>query len=82
VRCAKCGSERIVPRARIPAEGQPKTLQVIVEARPEAFLFKDAAFAGLYVRVCADCGAAEFYVKPESAQRLYKAYQKSQMASE
>jgi hypothetical protein len=81
VRCAKCGSERVVPAAAIPQEGVP-TLQASVFARPAALLFPGATDAGLYVRVCADCGAAELYVHPESARRLYEAYQKSQSASE
>jgi hypothetical protein len=57
-------------------------LQVIVDARPDALLFKGRANAGLYARVCADCGAAELYVKRDSAERLYEAYQKSRSASE
>jgi hypothetical protein len=56
-------------------------LQVIVDARPDALFFKGQANAGLYARVCADCGVAELYVKRESAERLYEAYQKSQSAS-
>jgi hypothetical protein len=43
VRCARCGSGRVVPQARIPAEWEPKTLQVILDARPDALLFKRQA---------------------------------------
>jgi hypothetical protein len=78
LRCARCNSDRVVPRATIwewgrDAGGGP--LQAYVNAKPHALLFRGAVYATLYARVCADCGHTELFA--EGAEELYKAYQQS-----
>jgi hypothetical protein len=50
-----------------------------VYAKPEAAIFKGAAYATLYARICADCGHASLFA--EGAEELYEAYQQSQRGS-
>jgi hypothetical protein len=83
LRCSRCGSGRVVPRATIwdhntysYSGGMP--LQVYVSGKPEALVFRGTVCATLYARVCADCGHAELYA--DGAERLYEAYQRSQTA--
>jgi hypothetical protein len=78
VRCARCGSHRVVPRARLwtHAEGGGP-LQAYVYADPNAVLFKGTTYATLSAKICADCGAVELQVAPHEADGLYEAYRKS-----
>jgi predicted nucleic-acid-binding Zn-ribbon protein len=76
--CAKCGSTRIIPRARV-TEMAPHTHEVSVRVgvteRPEALVFKRDKHVNTYAKVCGDCGYAELYVDDPSA--LYDSYMKS-----
>jgi hypothetical protein len=47
-----------------------------VYAKPDAALFKGAAYATLYARICADCRHTSLFA--EGADALYEAYQQSQ----
>jgi hypothetical protein len=86
VRCVRCGSHRVVPQATIWDQGQHSRglLQAYVYADPNALLFKEAAYATLWARICADCGAADLYVNVSTgeAEGLYKAYRKSKSGAE
>jgi hypothetical protein len=84
VRCARCGSHRVVPRATIwdQGEGSKGTLQAYVYADPNALVFKGTAYATLVARICADCGAAELHVSTREAEGLYEAYRKSKSGAE
>jgi hypothetical protein len=77
-RCTQCGSERVVPKALIWDQGDSSrgTLQAYVYAKPDAALFKGAAYATLCARICADCCHASLFA--EGAEALYEAYQQSQ----
>ena len=78
LRCARCGSERVVPRAAIwdrDSQGGGGSLQAYVYTKPDALVFKGTVYATLYARVCADCGHAELFA--DGAEVLYKAYQQS-----
>jgi hypothetical protein len=80
IRCTKCGSDKVVPRAtiwdRLNRQGSRESLTACVFSSPEALsVFKGPAYAALFARICADCGYAELYA--EGAERLYQAYQRS-----
>jgi hypothetical protein len=45
-------------------------------AKPDAAIFKGAAYATLYARICADCGHTSLFAEASAA--LYEAYQQSQ----
>jgi hypothetical protein len=80
--CAKCGSERVVPKATIWDQGRGSWggLQVYVYGNPDAFIFKDTTYATLYARVCGDCGFAELYA--HGAAELYDAYRQGRAQNE
>ncbi len=77
-RCASCNSERVVPKAIIWDQGKHSqgTLQAYVYAKPDAWIFKGAAYATLYARICAECGHVSLFA--EGAEALYQAYLQSQ----
>jgi uncharacterized OB-fold protein len=77
-RCPQCGSERVVPKAVVWDQGEYSrgTLLAYVYAKPEAAFFKEATYATLYARICADCGHASLFA--EGAEALYEAYRQSQ----
>lgn len=77
--CAKCGSDRIVPNARVRDRGHLNSdagnLTLIVYEKPDALLFKGAHQGELAARVCGDCGFTELFV--EDAPELYDVYRQS-----
>ena len=83
-RCARCNSDRIVPRATVwnswDALGHGQPLQAYVETKPGALLFRGAVYATLYARICADCGHAELFA--DGAEELYAAYQQSKRGAQ
>jgi ribosomal protein S27AE len=74
--CAKCGSERIVPSARIldrlHHSGAAGNLTLVVYESPDALIFKGAHDSDLFARVCGDCGYTELFV--ENPADLYEVY--------
>lgn len=82
VRCARCGSDRVVPRATVWDQGENSTgtLQAYVESKPQALFFRGAIYSKLFARICAACGHAELFA--EGAEALYKAYRKGLAAEE
>lgn len=73
--CPRCGSAEVIPRARIAERGESNArydLQVEVQRRPGAMLFKRPERADLSARVCCACGHTEIYVDAPAA--LYDAY--------
>ncbi|HYM22660.1 MAG TPA: hypothetical protein VEU08_05615 [Vicinamibacterales bacterium] len=65
MKCMKCGSERVVPRARVIDRGNASvtdSVRVGVARNPDAILFKDYEVANLNARVCGDCGHVELFV--------------------
>jgi predicted nucleic-acid-binding Zn-ribbon protein len=76
--CAKCGSTRIIPRARL-TELAPHvhevSVRVAVTERPEALVFKGEKHVDTYAKVCGACGYVEVYVDDPSA--LYDSYTRS-----
>jgi predicted nucleic-acid-binding Zn-ribbon protein len=77
--CPKCESSKIVPRAHVLDRGEknlPRHLQVAVERKPEAWLFRGAVTSNVYATICGACGYTEFYV--EDPADVYSAYVESQ----
>ena len=75
LRCLRCGSEEVMPRVRVAERGDDNmryALQVEVQRRPNAVLFKRPQRNDLTARVCGACGYAELYV--DSPDALYTAY--------
>ena len=75
LRCRRCGSDEVMPRVRVAERGADDMrhdLQVEVQRRPNALLFKRPHRADLTARVCGACGYAELYV--DSPGALYTAF--------
>lgn len=73
--CDRCGSADVMPRVRVVERdegGTRRDLQVEVQRRPNALLFKRPERADLTARVCGACGYAELYADAPGA--LYTAY--------
>ncbi len=73
--CPRCGADEVIPRARVAERGDDNLrydLQVEVQRRPNAILFKRPERADLTARVCGACGYAELYVDAPGAP--YTAY--------
>jgi hypothetical protein len=73
--CRRCGSDEVIPRVRVAERGDDNMrydLQVEVQRRPNAFLFKRPQRADLTARVCCACGYTGLYVDAPSA--LYTAH--------
>jgi hypothetical protein len=66
-RCRRCNSDKIIHGVPLEdAYGQMGTWrrqsQVRVDGEPDAMLFKDAAYGGLSLDICGECGRAELQV--------------------
>jgi predicted nucleic-acid-binding Zn-ribbon protein len=78
-KCVKCGCADIIQRARVEAPQSDglgnREVRIRVDARPEALLFREAAYSALRASVCPACGYMEFYATDaEELQQLHKAY--------
>jgi hypothetical protein len=77
--CVKCQSEKIMPRVRLEV-GAPYAsaggVVAVVDEEPEAMLLKLSHEGLMHVRLCGECGFAEFFV--ENPRELYEAYKRSQ----
>jgi hypothetical protein len=74
LKCARCGSAKIVPLAGIQDQGQYSDghLKAYVFTNPEAWVFKGTVYARLRARICGDCGHTELIA--QNAAELYEAY--------
>ncbi len=73
--CPRCSSDEVIPRARVAERGDDNMrydLQVEVQRRPNAILFKRPERVNLTARVCCACGYTELYV--DAPRALYTAY--------
>jgi hypothetical protein len=78
-KCAKCGSEKIIPPVTIMDQGENsdgKLKAHVGYTNPEAWLFKGAVYAKLQATICGECGHTE--VTAENPAALYKAYLRTQ----
>ena len=75
LRCARCGSDAVIPRVRVVDRdegGIRQDLEVEVQRRPNAMFFKRPERSTLSAQVCSACGLAELYV--EAPRALYAAH--------
>jgi predicted nucleic-acid-binding Zn-ribbon protein len=75
-KCEKCGSDKIIPRAKVIDRADYNAagdLTVAVDENPDAFMFKQRVYASVTARVCGNCGFIELYA--DEPQSLYSAYQ-------
>jgi len=75
--CLKCGSNRIIPLARVVDQGQysdGKLKAIVGYTNPEAWVFKGTIYAKLKANICGQCGHTELVA--EEPEKLYEAYLK------
>lgn len=73
--CTRCGSDSVLPRVRISERGDDNArydLEVEVQRRPNAMIFKRPERSTLWAKVCGACGHVELYADAPGA--LYAAY--------
>ena len=75
--CSKCGSSKIIPKARIldQGEGSDGCLKVAIYGKPGALFFKDALYGELTANICGNCGHVELRVS--NSEELYEHYRHS-----
>jgi len=77
--CAKCGSDKIIPQAKVldyTQHTRDKDIEVEVAISQKKSLFNHEAFrATAYARICAGCGHIELYT--DHTHGLWDAYQES-----
>ena len=81
--CGRCGSSKIIPRARAIDLGDHAivgSLRVAVERDPDALFFKGEERVDTYARICGECGFVELFA--EDPQALYEAYVTAKSTSE
>ncbi len=77
LKCAKCGSEKVIPVASIQDQGQysDQRLKAFVYSNPDAWVFKGTVYATLQARICGECGYTELFAR--NAPEVYEAYRKA-----
>ena len=80
VGCGKCGSLRVIPKAKVVscADRPDLGLRVVVERKPRAALFRGEVQTKLTARVCGECGYTEFFA--DEAGALFDAFVEAQSA--
>jgi hypothetical protein len=77
LKCAVCGSSKIIPSVTVVDQGQMSSgfLQVVVYGDPDALLFKNGHYRQLMADICGECGHAALRVP--NPQQLYEHYLES-----
>lgn len=73
--CTRCGSDVVIPRVRVSERGDDNMrydLELEVQRRPNAVLFKRPERCALWAQVCAACGHTELFADAPGA--LHAAY--------
>jgi hypothetical protein len=73
--CTRCGSDAMIPRVRVIDKGDSNTrldMEVEVQHRPNAVLFKRPERSTVSAQVCGACGHVVFYA--DAPRALYSAY--------
>jgi hypothetical protein len=73
--CVKCRSAKMIPDARMLNEGVNGEPQLVVDANPDALIFKDRLYGQLVADVCGHCGHVE--LRALDPERLYEHYRQS-----
>ena len=69
-RCLKCGSDSMIPGVRVIDRGDGNSRQPLelgVEVKPDAVLFRGEVRVEAVARVCGDCGFVEVYAADPAA---------------
>ncbi|HEV2698157.1 MAG TPA: hypothetical protein VGU90_09210, partial [Terriglobales bacterium] len=84
-KCAKCGSTSVVQRAMMVDKlmsgggaGAERTLNVRVDADPNAMVFKRSTRSVVHAWICGQCGYMELYA--DTPGELYQAFTAAQSA--
>ena len=84
LKCGKCGSAQVVPRARVIDRGDYSAdsgnIGVAVARRPHALIFKNSELADVYARVCGACGFVELFI--DEPAEIYAAHEESRLTPE
>ena len=77
VRCPRCGSDRVIPNARLVEQdyGAAHTVRVGEFASPDEAFFKWEEKVDVRAQVCGACGYIELYATDPA--RLYEAYERA-----
>ncbi len=79
--CARCGSSRIIPRARVIDRGDYNSdagsQRVSVARDPTALFFTGEEKVETSARICGECGFTELFAEDPAA--LYEAYLASRL---
>lgn len=79
--CAKCNSDKIIPKASVGdrEHGTYHNLQIFIDEKPLAMLFKNRTYSDVFAKVCGSCGFTEIYTK--SYKEIYDAHKRKQEQS-
>lgn len=71
--CTSCGSNEVIPRVRVVdrTDSGYFDLQVEVQRRPNAMIFKGAVRSNVFAQLCGACGHLEFFA--DMPRALYTA---------
>jgi ribosomal protein S27AE len=80
VHCPRCGSDRVIPDARLVEQdyGAAHTVRVGEFASPDDAFFRWESKVDVRAHVCGDCGYIELFAA--DPERLYEAYQRARNA--
>ena len=72
--CDRCGSTRIIPRARVidRSDGNGANVRVSVKRKRDALFFTAEERVETFARICGECGFTELFAEDPAA--LYEAY--------
>jgi hypothetical protein len=73
--CPKCESTKIIPNAMIREQSSDGALKIMVDANPDALIFKNREYSTLFANICGECGHVE--LKAEDYRKLYIHYLQS-----
>jgi DNA-directed RNA polymerase subunit M/transcription elongation factor TFIIS len=75
IKCAKCGSDKIIPRVPMIDKGHysvPEDLTIQICENPDALIFKSKHTGKLHAMICGNCGYVETYI--DNQEELYSTY--------
>lgn len=76
--CAKCGSDKIIPRVNLTEKGHlnvTDALTIQIHENPDSLFFRSTQTGKLHAMICGNCGYVETYV--DNHEELYSAYMKA-----
>ena len=77
MKCPRCGSEKIIPNLLIQDSYQlMQKLEIAVESKPNALIFKQSHREALRANVCGECGNVGLSV--ENPKELWETYSQGQ----